>query len=112
MTEKPKLNLTLTGEFVKDGFDIAKYINSMGKELCRLSYAFYACGNNRMHDQLHAMFKECEMLEEAIRNLVDNETARGLKEARQASANVLMACLSAMPQPTNEQNQTPAKENT
>lgn len=109
MTEKPKLNLT--GEFVRDGFDIAKYINSMGKELRSLAYAFYACGNDRMHDQLHAMFEECEMLDEAIRSLVSNETARGLKEARQASANVLMACLSALPQPTNEQP-SPAKEDT
>lgn len=91
MTEKPKM--ILSGEFVNDGFAIAKYINSMGKELRNLANAFYMCGNDKMSEQLFSMFEECQMLDEAVRNLVGNETSRGLRDAQHASANMLVACL-------------------
>lgn len=91
MTEKPEM--ILSGDFVKDGFAIARYINSMGKELRGLGNAFFVCGNEKMSEQLHGMFEECNMLDDAIRNLVSNETSRGLHDAQQASANMLLACL-------------------
>jgi hypothetical protein len=68
----------------------------MGKELRGLSMAFAATGNDKMSDQLHNLFEECEIYDEAIRYLVGEETSRGLQDAQKMSGAILSSCLAGL----------------
>jgi uncharacterized protein YehS (DUF1456 family) len=96
MTEKPKDKFKFSGDFVKDGFRIAKNIQLIGKEMRGLALAFAATGNNKISDQLYNVFEECEIYDEAIRNLIRNETSRGLQDAQRMSGAILSSCLDGL----------------
>ncbi len=96
MTEKPNDKFEFTGDFVKDGFRLAKNIQLIGKEMRALAMAFAATGNDKISDQLYNVFEECEIYDEAIRNLVGNETSRGLQDAQRMSGAILSSCLAGL----------------
>jgi hypothetical protein len=96
MTNKPNDKFQFSGDFVKDGFRIAKSINLIGKEMRALAMAFAAVGNDKVSDQLYSIFEDCEIYDEAIRNLVGNETSRGLQDAQKMSGAILESCLAGL----------------
>ncbi len=93
MTTKPKEEFELSGDFVKDGFRLAKMISLMGHEMRGLAMAFAATGNDKLSDQLFNIYLECEIYDEGLRNLIGNESRRGLNEAQKMSGAILASCL-------------------
>lgn len=96
MTDSPKNKFEFSGDFVKDGFRLAKNIQLMGKEMKALALAFAATGNDKVSDQLFNIFEECEIYDEAIRNLISRETSRGLQDAQRMSGTILESCLAGI----------------
>lgn len=96
MTNKPNDKFQFSGDLVEDGFRLAKNISLIGKEIQALAMAFATVGNDKVSDQLFAIFEECEIYDEAIRNLVAIETSRSLQDAQKMSGAILESCLAGL----------------
>ena len=83
----------LTGNFVNDGFKLSTAISCIGREMRGLSQAFMVTGNEKLSNQFFDLEQELEVISDCIKELVGNETSRGLIEAQKGSANIFMACL-------------------
>lgn len=94
MSKKPPLELT--GDFLKDSFDLAKLAGNIGDTLFQIAKSFRRLGQHDLADELTDLSNDCEFVDEAIRKIAGNETSRGLHEAQNMSANILKSCLAGM----------------
>lgn len=86
----------LKGDFLDDSFRLAKFVGEIGDDLKRLAKAFLMTGNQGMAETLYQYGIELNTADESLREIVGNETSRGLRDAQEMSATILTSCLSGM----------------